>query len=220
MKSSNTLNSLARCFGLLGCLAGVLLAGGCNNNEAELAQLRKENAELRELKTEMRALKEAQANNPELIRLRKENAEIYQLRNEIGKARQEAQQLRKLEQDARNQMAFRATNQAQQAQLTEENQKLRAALAQQQQIHQLQTQLNPGADVCINQLRQIQGAIEQWAVLNKKPANTPIAPAEVTAISAFLPGARVPQCPQGGGYTFHAVGVPPTCSFPGHAIPR
>ena len=36
----------------------------------------------------------------------------------------------------------------------------------------------------------------------------------------YLKDAVFPTCPSGGTYTINAVGVPPTCSIPGHALPQ
>jgi hypothetical protein len=35
----------------------------------------------------------------------------------------------------------------------------------------------------------------------------------------YLANMVFPVCPSGGTYTINAVGVPPTCSVPGHVLP-
>ena len=70
---------------------------------------------------------------------------------------------------------------------------------------------------CINNLRQIDAAKQQWASENDKSAD-----ALPTAIELlpYLQDAAFPTCPSGGVYTINAVGVPPTCSIPGHVLPQ
>jgi prepilin-type N-terminal cleavage/methylation domain-containing protein len=71
-------------------------------------------------------------------------------------------------------------------------------------------------NTCINNLRQIDGAKQQWALENKKAdTDTPVA-ADVTAyLKAY------PTCPAAGTYTIAAVSASPTCSksADGHALP-
>jgi hypothetical protein len=66
----------------------------------------------------------------------------------------------------------------------------------------------PCGNACVNNLRQIVGAKEQWAIENNKSGSDPVAEAEVNRYIK-----TVPQCPKGGKYTYNAVGVLPTCSL-------
>ena len=64
---------------------------------------------------------------------------------------------------------------------------------------------------CINNLRQIDGAIQQWALDVKQG---PTAPVKFTDISGYLKSAVI--CPSGGttfadSYTITDVGTKPTC---------
>lgn len=70
-------------------------------------------------------------------------------------------------------------------------------------------------NACINNLRQIDGAKEQWALETKKASG---AVAVDTEIEAYMKGGR-PECPASGTYTFGAVDTPPTCDVAGHALP-
>lgn len=73
-------------------------------------------------------------------------------------------------------------------------------------------------NVCINNLRQIDGAKEQWALENKKRAGTvTTAAADKAAIDAFVYGGA-PICPDGGVYTYNVVDALPTCSIAGHTL--
>jgi competence protein ComGC len=71
-------------------------------------------------------------------------------------------------------------------------------------------------NACINNLRQIDGAKQQWALENKKDESAVPARAD---LDSFLNGSFSSlQCPQGGTYTINAVGVQPACSIPGHEL--
>jgi hypothetical protein len=69
-------------------------------------------------------------------------------------------------------------------------------------------------NACINNLRQMDGAKQQWALEHKKPETaTPTARDLEPYLKARL------ECPAGGVYTIHAVGERPTCSIPSHRLP-
>ena len=76
-------------------------------------------------------------------------------------------------------------------------------------------------NACINNLRQIDGAIQQWALEQKKDATAAVA---YTDISGFLKSSVV--CPKGGttfadSYTITTVAASPTCQKDGtnHVLP-
>ena len=67
-------------------------------------------------------------------------------------------------------------------------------------------------NACINNLRQIDGAKNQWALENKKqdtdlPVNTDI--------QVYLKGSVVPTCPAQGAYTIGTVATLPSCNLSG-----
>jgi hypothetical protein len=69
-------------------------------------------------------------------------------------------------------------------------------------------------NMCINNLRQIDGAKQDWALANKKQeTDTPTAQDLAPYLKAQL------TCPAGGVYTIHAVGEKPTCSIASHRLP-
>jgi hypothetical protein len=74
-------------------------------------------------------------------------------------------------------------------------------------------------NACINNLRLIDAAKQQWALENKKQnTDTP----KTEDIQPYLGrGAKgeMPTCPAGGTYTYGAVGEKPTCSIAGHVLP-
>jgi general secretion pathway protein G len=71
-------------------------------------------------------------------------------------------------------------------------------------------------NICIKNLRRIEGAKEVWALQNNKDTNSAPTMQELTT---FFKGAtnRI-RCPAGGTYSLNRVGVPPTCSIASHDL--
>ncbi|MBM4143877.1 MAG: hypothetical protein FJ225_09855 [Lentisphaerae bacterium] len=70
-------------------------------------------------------------------------------------------------------------------------------------------------NACINNLRMIDAAKEQWALENNKVEGEE---ASLQGICEYIKGNALPLCPAGGTYTVGAIGANPTCSHPGHAL--
>ena len=71
-------------------------------------------------------------------------------------------------------------------------------------------------NACINNLRQIDAAKQQWALGNgKNPGDVPTA----EDLKPFFKNGVFPTCPAGGTYVIGAVSNAPTCSIPGHKLP-
>jgi competence protein ComGC len=68
---------------------------------------------------------------------------------------------------------------------------------------------------CVSQLHTIDNAKQQWALENNKPENA--TPTE-RDLAEYLPGRKLPKCPQGGRYTIGRVSVLPKCSHSGHVL--
>jgi prepilin-type N-terminal cleavage/methylation domain-containing protein len=63
---------------------------------------------------------------------------------------------------------------------------------------------------CINNLRQVDGAKNQWALENNKvDTDTP----QNSDITPYLKGGAVPSCPANGSYTLGNVATLPSCSL-------
>ena len=153
---------------------------------------------------------QAQAQTDELTRLRAENADLMRLRNEVRQLRDQNQQLTRQIQSAQTQA------QAAQAQAEQFRNTAVQASAQAQQA-QAAAQAQSQTLACINNLRQIDAAKQQWAQQNNRPSGTPVTPGD---IARFLRGNILPTCPAGGIYLINSVGLPPTCSTPGHVVPK
>ncbi len=124
--------------------------------------------------------------------------ELMKLRGEIGALRQQGKELIRLQQ---------------------ENRQLRAqpTVAQKQASVPGQPMLTTEeiASVCINHLRQIDGASQQCALENKLNASDVVTEEQILP---YLRGKEAFRCPSGGTYTFGSLTNMPTCSIPGHAI--
>ena len=70
--------------------------------------------------------------------------------------------------------------------------------------------------ICINNLRQIDGAKQQWALENHKDTNAIPTSAD---IAPYLRSNKFPVCPGKGKYTISRACDDPTCSVPGHVLP-
>lgn len=74
--------------------------------------------------------------------------------------------------------------------------------------------------ICINNMKQIDGAIDQWAMENDIAEGT--TPGD--DIYSYIKGAKEPVCPSGGTYALYPVGSKPQirCSLEdeGHVLPE
>ena len=71
-------------------------------------------------------------------------------------------------------------------------------------------------NACINNLRQIDGGKQQWALENKKADTDTPTSAEV---AVYIKNNAYPSCPSGGTYTIGLVNTDPTCNQTGHVLP-
>lgn len=183
---------------------------------ADVATLREESAKVEPLRAEVERLKSsgAPAQAEEIAKLRRDNQDLLRLRNEVRQLRDGNKQL------AQQVEQSHAQAQAAQAHLQVLSTNLLAVqtAAQQASAARLVTPPATAQDAvaaCINNLRQIDGAMQQWALENKKTAS------DVPTAKDIAPYLKdgIPKCPAGGTYTPHTVAEEPTCSIPGHAFP-
>ncbi len=194
-------------------VVGLAIAAGLlyNSNDqqaAELTALRSASQELEQLRNSQADTNQSQTQTAgdELTRLREENKDVLRLRNQIRDMRDQNAQLTLQAQTAQDQV------QSMKAQAEATRNTAAQALAQAQQLdssNRIQTQ----NVACINNLRRIDAAIQQWATDNRKPPGTR---ATAPDIISYL-GGVMPPCPGGGVYNLGGVGVPTSCSFPAHA---
>src|SRR5688572_33300887 len=60
-------------------------------------------------------------------------------------------------------------------------------------------------NACINNLRMIDGAKEQWALENRAAAGAAVVEDGATGVNSYIKGNARPICPGGGGYTYGGV---------------
>ncbi|MGA2243605.1 MAG: type II secretion system protein [Verrucomicrobiota bacterium] len=81
------------------------------------------------------------------------------------------------------------------------------------------------ANACINNLRQIDAAVNENALETKKTTGQTVNwPNDLTPYIKLNSVSSIPPCPAGGTYAVTTVGVNPTCSLantvtPGHYLP-
>jgi septal ring factor EnvC (AmiA/AmiB activator) len=160
------------------------------------------------------------------------NSSVVTLSTENARLRAENQGLsQKLAQSQNADSQLRGQNQK----LTQQLEAAHSAVQQQQQqLQQIQTQsqqappppeptVEPTAaavsqiNACILNLREVDAAKQEWALENNKAAGAVPAAQDLLP---YLPDNLFPVCPAGGVYSINAVGVPPTCSVPGHVLPQ
>lgn len=77
-------------------------------------------------------------------------------------------------------------------------------------------------NTCVSNLRQIDGAMEQWAMYNNIPAGTIPSPSQEDDIYNYVDGGK-PFCPAHGEYSLHSIGSHPqvtcSCEDEGHKLP-
>jgi RNA polymerase sigma factor (sigma-70 family) len=124
----------------------------------------------------------------------RDQSELLRLRGEVAQLRAQQKEL---------------------AQVRAENQRLRSAAP----ARAVQTQNVQAPDAngmqCINQLRQIDGAMQQCALENRLSVTNIIIAEQILP---YFKGGELPRCPGGGTYSFGNLTNPPTCSIPGHTI--
>lgn len=203
-------------------LASVILLFLANSQKnAALVSRNESKQRADDLQTQLDQLKSsiAAAQGAELSRLRADNLDLPRLRNEVTLMQATNVQLRAANRKLTQQLqAILTTAQDQQAQLEKlalENQQARAAVKQADAAIQ-QADAEAARNQCINNLRQIDAAKDEWALENNKPAG---AIPTAQDLLPYLTDQTFPVCPSGGTYTIGSVGVPPTCSIPGHALP-
>ena len=153
----------------------------------------------------------ASQQNSEVARLRAENQDLPRLRNEVTQARAANQKL---------QAAYQKLEASYQKLYLQLGSTLTVAQQQQAQLQQIaeadrQSRAAAEQNACINNLRQIDAAKQQWALENNKPA---IATPTATDLLPYFKDGVFPVCPTGATYTIGTVGELPACSIPGHAL--
>ena len=220
---------------VLALVAAAVFYTANKSKSEDLAKLQPQLQELESVRKENSELKASQLSSEELERMRKNTEELLRLRNEVRQLRESEKQLTQQAQKAQA-AADRAQAQADAArtQAQTERTQIQAQLQALTAVTNASQLLTPEqqafaarygvatipvgqqANACINNLRQLDGAKQQWALENRKTENA------TPSTQDILPYLRdgIPKCPSGGHYTLNAVGAQPTCSIQGHALPQ
>ena len=180
--------------------------------QAQLDKLAQDNQEVDKLRAENEELKKIPAQNDELAQLRKDNGDLLRLRGEVQKLHTQVDQLNKSLASAQSQVAQSQQAQASQlSKLTNENAQLKGLA---QQLEDTQNTSRSQQSACINNLRRLDGAKQQWALEKGKTAADVPTPDD---LAPYLDLTKI-VCPAGGIYSLNAVGTAPTCTVLGHVL--
>ncbi|HTY86644.1 MAG TPA: hypothetical protein VMB80_04200 [Candidatus Acidoferrum sp.] len=204
------------------CVVALLVTEGFlfsanRQKDAARVQLRDVQTQLDQAQAQLDQLKNSSVAtlSTENARLRTENQALTQKLSKLqGESRQSQQQVQKLTQQLET---SHNTLQQQQQQLQQMQEETQQAGSTPETGGDTTASAAAQLNACINNLREIDAAKQQWALENNRPAN---AVPTAQALLPYLPDGLFPVCPAGGIYAINAVGVPPTCSVPGHALPQ
>jgi prepilin-type N-terminal cleavage/methylation domain-containing protein len=70
---------------------------------------------------------------------------------------------------------------------------------------------------CINNMKQIESAKEQWGMDQKKSNGDTVAFTDLVGSTLYLKS--TPSCPSSGTYTVNPIGTVPVCDVSGHLLP-
>jgi membrane protein involved in colicin uptake len=139
--------------------------------------------------------------------------EVARLRNEVAQLRGQSNALAKAQETIRT-LTDRVQTEAEATKTA-----VATAVATTQADLQKKQLAEDNMNACINNLRLIDAAKQQWALENKKLAtDTP----EVSDLQPYVgrgTNGEMPSCPDGGTYTFGTIGERPVCTIPTHVLP-
>jgi hypothetical protein len=191
---------------IVGAIAVAVIATPVVLQHESISKLRAENRVLQEQQSNFAQLASenerlsnlvAQANSAPALE-QNQVRELLRLRGEVSSLRQQSKEL---------------------AQLQKENRELRTRQAATPPLRQAPIPGDDAAarDACINHLRQIDGAMQQFALEHKLSENDSVTAEQ---IMPYLKNyTDVFRCPSGGTYSFGPITNVPVCSITGHAIP-
>jgi DNA polymerase III gamma/tau subunit len=193
-----------------------LFSANRQKDEAQSA-LRGANQQVSQLQNDLQQATNSNADirNTEFSRLRNENQELPALRNQVQQLtatnRVLAQQLQATltiaQQQQQQLQELQVQNETEQPQSQPQPQQFDTAAAT-QKVSQADVERNE----CLDNLRQIDAAKQQWALENGKSVD---AVPTSEDLLPYLTNQTFPVCPSGGIYSINAVGIPPSCSIHG-----
>lgn len=202
------------------CIAALLvteffLFSARQQKTTAVAALREAQHQVDNLRAQNEQLKadNAAAQATDIVSLRAENKNLAQ---KLAQLRNEATQMGTSNQWLLNQLgALSETSQQQQQQLQAWQAASQKAQAQAREATAAEKQAALEREACIRNLHELDAAKQKWALENNK---TDVDVPTEQDLLPYLPNGIFPVCPAGGTYSINAVGLPPTCSIPGHSI--
>lgn len=190
-------------------VAEVALFRAYRDKDALQTDLNRTQTELRQAADERDELKNSNAGlqAAEISRLRKQN---QILTNQVAQWRSSLMQVVSENESNAQRLALARTA------LRLQQRHLEGSQEENQQIVEAGTVVI-ARKTCLNNLRLIDDAKQQWAKDKDKPANAVPAAKDLLP---YLPDNVLPECPDGGTYSLNRVDEVPTCSAPGHALPQ
>lgn len=210
---------------VVGLLVGAFFQYRQNQSlRRDQAELQSRAATAEKLEQEVAALRPLKNLTAEVEQFRKDAADVHKLRNETrqlqGEKKTLGQKVAGLEQQNelfKQRMASGGKESPDLMRvvqtLAEENKTLEAKLAD--------ALANPQAaqqHKCVDNLKQLDGATEQWGLENQKRIGDGVTFSDLVGPTAYI--RQMPVCPLGGHYTVTRIGEPPRCSYPGHILPE
>jgi septal ring factor EnvC (AmiA/AmiB activator) len=184
--------------------------------DAALVQLRESQQKVEQLQAELDQLKNSSVSTlrTENARLRAENQGLTQKFSQLqNQNRQLQQQEQKLSQQLETAHSAAQQQQQQLEQMQTESQQAGTSATESAADTSASVQQN----ACINNLRLIDAAKQEWALEFNRPAT---ALPTVQDLQPYFTDGLIPTCPAGGVYALNPAGVTPTCSIPGHLLPQ
>lgn len=178
--------------------------------QSQLAELREQVRQTETRAADPKEVERLRAQVREAAEFKKEAEEVHRLRGEVTVLRKDKATFEKA--SAENVQLRQQAQTAQRLQI--ENNALRG---QYQSVVQ-NVQQRSQKESCIANLKQIDGAVQQWALEYKKAATDRYS-LQDPSLLAFLRGSVLPVCPAGGAYApGSTVSADLTCTVPGHTL--
>jgi chromosome segregation ATPase len=189
----------------------IMLFSTSRQKDKALVALHAEQDRVEQLQAKVEELQNSSSTSEaaEVTRLRADNQSLPRLRNQVTQL-QAANQ--KLTQQLNATLTAAQQQQSQLEQVAAEGQQARAAAQEANAVL--------ARNACINNLRQIDAAKQQWALEKNKPAEAIPTLQDIAPYIKLDANGNIPGCPAGGTYTLNAVGELPSCSIPGHVLPQ
>lgn len=189
----------------------IMLFSASRQKDAALVSFHAERERADQLQAQVDELKNsnAGAQASEIARLRADNQDLPRLRSQVTQLQAEKQ---KLTQQLNATLTAAQQQQAQLEQVAAENQQARAAAQEANAVVE--------RNACINNLRQIDAAKQQWALEKNKTADAIPTVQDIAPYIKLDANGNIPGCPSGGTYSINAVGELPSCSIAGHVLPQ